>query len=82
MTKQFNETVQALRKEEIDLLLSLLSQREISEKTRAAIMARYEHGYSLALAGAFGGVSRQYVAKAEKKLMEMHEKIMAVYGNY
>ncbi len=80
--KPYSKTVNALSDAEFNLLLSFISKRDMSQKTRDALIIRRERGYSIGMASHKAGVSRQYVSAAENKLIDMHEKIMNSYGLY
>lgn len=79
---RYSQSVQALRPNEFELLLSLFSMRDISQKTRDALKLIFDHGYTISFAAQRAGVSYRHVSAAEKKLMNAHKKIMAVYGKY
>ncbi len=80
--KPIFKSIQALRKEELELLLSLKSKKEISEKTRKALWLIFDHGWSVTLAAWRADVSYRHVSNAEKKLLAMHHDIMKLYGKY
>lgn len=78
----FAESIQSLRKDELELLLSFMSMREISQKVRDALWLIFNHGWNLTLAAGRAGVSYRHVSNAEKKLLSMHKEIMKLYGKY
>lgn len=79
---RYSSSVQALRKDELELLLSFMSMREISQKVRDALWMIFDHGYTLSFAATRADVSYRHVSNAEKKLLSMHHKIMKLYGKY
>lgn len=72
-------SIQVLRKDELKLLLSMLSKREISDKVRDALWLIHEHGYELTFAASRCNVSYRHISNAEKKLLKMHDGIMSTY---
>lgn len=79
---QFNQTIQSMRLDEIQLVFSILSKRDLSQKVRDALMIRYKHGDSLHSAALKAKVSRQHVSNGEKRILKIHNMIMEHYGNY
>lgn len=71
-----------MRLDEIQLVFSILSKRELSQKVRDALIIRYEHGCSLQAAAARAKVSRQHISNGEKRVLSIHDKIMKHYGLY
>lgn len=80
--RPFSQSIQALRKEEVELLMSFISKRDMSEKVRNALWLIFEHGYSRSFASRRADVSYRHVSNAEKKLLKMHHGIMNLYGKY
>lgn len=80
--RPFAKSIQALRKNELELLLSFKSKKEISEKTRKALWLIFDHGWSITFAARNADVSYRHVSNAEKKLLAMHHDIMKLYGKY
>lgn len=77
--RAISDSIQALRKDEFELLLSLVSKREISEKVRNALWLMFNHGYEVTFASRRAEVSYRHVTNAERKLLTMHNKIMSTY---
>lgn len=75
-------SVQALRADELELLMSFISKRDMTDKTRDALRMMLEHGYSVTFAARRAGVSYRHVTNAERKLLDMHDAIMKQYGKY
>ncbi|MGM6589821.1 hypothetical protein ABLB47_02925 [Vibrio parahaemolyticus] len=77
--RPFSKSVQSLRKDELELLMSMISKRDLSQKVRDAIWLMFNHGYSLGMSSRLAGVSYRHVSNAEKKLIGMHDKIIETY---
>lgn len=79
---RISDSIQALRPDEIELIFSIISFRDLSQKIRNALMMRYEHGYSLQATAVAANVSRRHISNGEKRVLDIHKKIMAHYGHY
>lgn len=75
----FKDSIQSLRKEELDCLLCITPLREMSEQVRQAILSKYEHGYSTSQLEVLTGTTRQAIRNAEKQLLFKHKEIMKAY---
>lgn len=73
-------TVQALTAEELDMLLSFISKRDMEEKTKQALRDRLKYGMSLKEASDKNVVNYRNVSRAELKITSMYQQIKEMYG--
>ena len=73
------DTVQALTIEELDMLLSFISKRDMEEKTKQALRDRLNYGMSLKEASDKNVVNYRNVSRAELKITSMHQRIKEMY---
>ena len=72
-------TVQILAIEELELLMSLISRRDLPDKTRDALRARLTDNLTLKTAATINDVNYRNVSRAEEKLLQMRTDIAAFY---
>lgn len=71
---------QAIKPSQLEVLMSIYSQRDLPETTREAVRLRVINGFTYELAEVKTGVTRKRIAAAVHKLEKAHEAIREVYG--
>lgn len=69
MEKKWENTLQSMTRKQIDLVLSILDKRTISENMRHALFWRHESGRSLQSVSVMFKVDRASLSKAEDKVV-------------
>ena len=74
------ETVQALSCDELEMFLSFISHRDITEKARAGLRYMQKHGHNISSAALMNDINRDNLSKANKKVMFMFRSIQKQYN--
>lgn len=69
MEKKWENTLQSMTRKQIDLVLSIMDKRTISENMRYALFWRNESGRSLHSVSVMFDVDRASLSKAEDKVV-------------
>lgn len=65
--------------EELDMLLSFISKRDMEEKTKQSLRDRLNDDLSLKDASDRNGVNYRNASRAELKIVAMHQQIVKMY---
>ena len=72
-------TITSLSMDELEMLMSFISLRDMEPKTRQALRDRLGNNIGLVEAAARNNVNYRNVSRAENKIITMHQRIKEMY---
>lgn len=75
MDKPYSNSIQSMTLQEIALVFSILSERELSKPMRDALVLRYDSGFGLTNVASRSKVDRGALSAAENKVLDTWRKI-------